>query len=400
MALPVHRWFRYSAGFSAGWAQEVISRFNAKRVLDPFGGSGTTVLAAQSAGAEGIGVDVHPFVARVAKAKLLWTEDSATLRERSGRVLDAALSLQGSVDPSEAFALTRKVFPDETLRTLLAFRAALSEVAANDNIDELLWLALVAILRRCSPVGTAQWQYVLPNKSKARVADPMDAFRQQVEMMATDMDQRRSELPQPPMAQFLETDIRTTTAVDGGWADLVLTSPPYANNFDYADATRLEMTFMGEVSGWGDLKPLRDKLIKSCSQQMARYEAEDVLENADELAPFRKEIKKTYMELNELRLTKGGRKSYHSMIVGYFHDMGRTWKQLRGMTSHGANVCFVVGDSAPYGVHVPVDRWLGEQALAAGFKNYKFEKVRDRNVKWKNRKHRVPLHEGRLWVQG
>jgi hypothetical protein len=49
---------------------------------------------------------------------------------------------------------------------------------------------------------------------------------------------------------------------------------------------------------------------------------------------------------------------------------------------------------------VPVDRWLGELAVAAGFKSYHFEKTRDRNVKWKNRKHNVPLHEGRLWIEG
>ena len=62
--------------------------------------------------------------------------------------------------------------------------------------------------------------------------------------------------------------------------------------------------------------------------------------------------------------------------------------------------CFVLGDSAPYGVHVPVAEWAGALALAAGFDSFAFEKTRDRNVKWKNRKHRVPLCEGRLWVRG
>jgi hypothetical protein len=55
---------------------------------------------------------------------------------------------------------------------------------------------------------------------------------------------------------------------------------------------------------------------------------------------------------------------------------------------------------SPYGVYVPVDKWLGEIAIGAGFRNYEFEKLRDRNIKWKNRKHRVPLHEGRLWING
>ena len=69
MVLPVHRWFRYSAGFSAEWAQKTIRDVGASRVVDPFAGSGTTLLAAESENAESIGVDIHPFVARVAKAK-------------------------------------------------------------------------------------------------------------------------------------------------------------------------------------------------------------------------------------------------------------------------------------------------------------------------------------------
>ena len=88
------------------------------------------------------------------------------------------------------------------------------------------------------------------------------------------------------------------------------------------------------------------------------------------------------------------------MIAAYFKDMAEVWLALRRATAKGALVCFVVGDSAPYGVYVPVDRWLGELAVAAGFKSFEFEKTRDRNLKWKNRKHRVPLHEGRLWVKG
>lgn len=398
MSVPVHRWFRYSAGFSAGWAEDVIQEHNAKHVLDPFGGSGTTLLAAQRQGAEAIGVDVHPFIARVAKAKLLWRSNHETFLSRAYAITSAA-------DPSnvtleEISPLTQKVFPPETLRELLALRDAIHQLRRNDDFDELLWLALVSILRRCSPVGTAQWQYVLPNKSKARVAEVNRAFVDQVEMMADDMRTMSNDLPQSPFAFFSESDIRTTDDVPDNWADLIITSPPYANNFDYADATRLEMTFLDEIKRWGDLKPLRNKLIHSCSQQMSRYDASEILESSPELSPFRQQISETYNKLDETRMTKGGRKPYHNMVVAYFHDMGTAWNKLRKMTTETATVCFVIGDSAPYGVHVPVEHWLGEQAIAAGFSEYWFEKVRDRNVKWKNRKHRVPLHEGRLWVRG
>jgi hypothetical protein len=88
------------------------------------------------------------------------------------------------------------------------------------------------------------------------------------------------------------------------------------------------------------------------------------------------------------------------MAAAYFRDIGRVFYALRHLCSDGASVCFVIGDSAPYGVYLSVDEWLGELALAAGFRSYSFEKIRDRNIKWKNRKHRVPLKEGRLWIKG
>ena len=60
MKLPVHRWFRYSAGFSASWAESVIAEKQAEgeiRVLDPFAGSGTTGLAALRAGRRFVGCE-------------------------------------------------------------------------------------------------------------------------------------------------------------------------------------------------------------------------------------------------------------------------------------------------------------------------------------------------------
>jgi hypothetical protein len=80
--------------------------------------------------------------------------------------------------------------------------------------------------------------------------------------------------------------------------------------------------------------------------------------------------------------------------------LARTWVALRRASAPHSRVCFVIGDSAPYGVYVSAVDWLGTLAVSAGFKSWKFERTRDRNVKWKNRKHRVPLCEGRLWVEG
>ncbi|MDX6610625.1 MAG: hypothetical protein QOF85_2550 [Solirubrobacterales bacterium] len=395
MRLPVHRWFRYSAGFSAAWAEAIVASDagDKPRVFDPFVGSGTTLIAAQVKGAESIGLETHPLVRRICQAKLSWNSDPEELEQRATAILRTASPRVWSDPP----VLLTKIFPPATLATLVGLRDSIDAVQMDDGVDELLWLALLAVLRPCSPVGTAQWQYVLPNKSKSRVAEPMAAFEAQVRMMAQDM---RAMPLDAAAASLSSEDARTAGNVDDDSIDLVITSPPYPNNFDYADATRVEMTFLGEIERWGDLQEsVRTHLIRSCSQHMGGYDPAEALE-APELTPIRSELLDVYQRLAIERESRGGRKAYHTMVAAYFHDLSRTWIALRRVCRRGSTVHFMVGDSAPYGVHVPVERWLGDLAINAGFSDWRFVKLRDRNTKWRNRKHRVPLQEGVLTVRG
>lgn len=395
LSLPVHRWFRYSAGFSALWVRQILEQHEPSRVLDPFAGSGTVLIEAEACGAAAIGLEAHPFVSRIASAKLLWHHPTNAFCQAARELVDMAR--EATVELECFPELMRKCYPDEILLRLASLRQALKRFE-NENYHPLLWLALASILRGCSPVGTANWQYVLPNKSKSRVAEPYSAFAVKTSMMASDMAQRQSSLVDS-RAVVAADDARVMDTVEDDSVSMVITSPPYPNNFDYADATRLEMTFFGEVGGWGELQQtVRKHLLRSCTQHMASEYVCTV--NHPNLNPIQDELEKVYSELMKVRETRGGKKKYHEMIVAYFVDMAEVWKRLRKKCTTGSTLCFVIGDSAPYGVHVPVERWLGELALANGFLDWKFEKTRDRNTKWKNRKHRVPLHEGRLWVKG
>ena len=72
-----------------------------------------------------------------------------------------------------------------------------------------------------------------------------------------------------PLAKLCVDDARKCTTVPDGWPTLVITPPPYANHYDYADATRLEMAFMGEIRGWGGLQEtVRRHLVRACSQHV------------------------------------------------------------------------------------------------------------------------------------
>ncbi len=399
MRLPIHRWFRYSAGFSAEWVQqEVASRRGQVRVLDPFVGSGTTCLACDAAGMPSIGIESHPFVRRVARAKLAYRADVGQFIRRAQAAFEAADRAVACVDRYPA--LIQKCFSKETLAYLDRFRQSVQAEHDGSPESELLWLTLVCSLRAVSEAGTAPWQYVLPGRRKTRPPAPSVALRKTVEMIAADVAwmARRA----TPLATLQADDARECATVTDGWATLVLTSPPYANNYDYADATRLEMTFLGEISGWGDLQDnVRKHLVRACSQHVPPGSIDlEVVLASPEMEPIRNDIAVVCSRLSELREERGGKKTYNNMVACYFLDMAQVWRALRRCCRSPSEVCFVVGDSAPYGVYVPVIDWLGQLALAAGFDRWEFRKLRDRNTKWKNRKHRVPLCEGQLWVYG
>jgi hypothetical protein len=400
MRLPVHRWFRYSAGFSAEWVKWLLAKRygNDVRALDPFVGSGTTCLACDEMTIPSYGIEAHPFVYRVAEAKLAYATDPARFLRKAERAFGFA---RKAVAQTEHYPeIIGKCYGAETLDYLDRFRQAV-EIEQDDSPEaKLLWMALVSSLRVVSEAGTAPWQYVLPGRRKTVPPSPEATLHKVVQMIAADIGfmSRRAQ----PLAKLRVDDARKCETVPDGWATLVVTSPPYANNYDYADATRLEMAFMGEIRGWGDLQEtVRRHLVRACSQHVPpkSVNLEEVLA-APELASIRDEITPVCRELSSVRLQRGGKKTYNNMIACYFLDMAQTWKALRRVCASPSEVCFVIGDSAPYGVYVPVIQWLGKLAQAAGFDSWRFEKLRDRNIKWKNRKHRVPLCEGHLWVCG
>lgn len=401
MKLPVHRWIRYSAGFSGAWAEAIIAdsfRNTETRVLDPFAGSGTTLIAAENVGVESYGIEAHPFVFRLAKAKLCRRSSPEKYRDLIDHVCRDAEKLQP--ETTDYPTLINKCYDNHTLKQLNVLTQAVDRHADGSPTSELCWLTLVGILRISSHAGTAQWQYVLPRKSKKNPIAPFIAFRKLASIIYNDI--LFSQSVTGPQANIIKSDARTCSGIPDEYATLIVTSPPYPNNYDYADATRLEMSFFREIQSWGDLQEsVRKYLIRSCSQHVPEktVDLEAVLATT-ELDPIRKSISDICHELSRVRLTKGGRKTYHLMVACYFRDLAQVWNALRRVCASPSKICFVIGDSAPYGVYVPVMEWLGKLAIASGFKNFRFERTRDRNVKWKNRKHRVPLCEGRLWVEG
>ena len=108
-----------------------------------------------------------------------------------------------------------------------------------------------------------------------------------------------------------------------------------------------------------------------------------------------KEIRKFIHHLNEnfesrySALTKAANFS----LSNYFPEL--VIKEVYRVLKPGSSALFVLGDSAPYGVHIPTDRLIGEIGCSIGFKSYSLEVLRKRGDKWKAnpQRHGVSLQE-------
>lgn len=406
LKLPIHRWYRYTAGFSAQWAEETIAQEYNKAnrpseymVLDPFAGSGTAMLAADQVGVSSVGFESHPLVNKIAATKLAWDTDPESFAKKAKSIAQLALTINEPIYKYPAIVL--KCYDEENLREIDKLRKALERTKDDTPEYKLAWLAFICILRSSSHAGTATWQYVLPNKSKSKVSAAIKAYIHQVDMMANDLIVTQNS-GAVKLSKIVNQDSRTYNEGFVDTIDLVITSPPYANNYDYADATRLELSVLGDIEGWGDLQDvIRPGLVRSCSQMVSK-ETSHTFEFLEDpiLEPIHDEIVDVCLKMKEEKEKHGGKKNYYTMIALYFLDLAQIFKNLRAYCKDGSRICYVIGDSAPYGIYVPVDRWLGTLAQSVGFKTYTFTKTRDRNIKWKNRKHRVPLKEGYLWIEG
>ncbi|MFN4253580.1 MAG: hypothetical protein ACK4Q5_01060, partial [Saprospiraceae bacterium] len=347
-----------------------------------------------------------PFVFGITQTKMNWGlafEDvfsALQLLEKSVQQEQAPTDLQALL-LGEFPELILKCFLPETLFELWAVRNALTKINCSADVRAFLRTALVCVLRDVSIAATG-WPYIAPNKVKITSMSKKgwETFKNRALKMYGDLTEiRKHAAPGHTEHWIFNADSRDTTAiVEPDSADHIFTSPPYLNNFDYADRTRLEMYFMGEAKNWGEISTkIRTKLMTSATTQIvrsdARYEFSPAFKyECPEVHQF---LAEAVQQLGVLRNQKGGKKSYDLMTVGYFNDMYRILKDNFRVLRRGSKALYILGDSAPYGVHIPTDELIGKIGLAVGFRDYHIQNLRDRGGKWEKnpQRHSVMLRE-------
>lgn len=409
---PIHRWFKYPAGYSYRLVEALIEDYGLDArswLLDPFVGSGTTSVVAKQWGVNSVGIEAHPFVHWVAQVKCFWEYDMTELHRSIQRLLTHLHRMPdfpGEESLAEFPPLVRKCYSDKNLWALKYIRDAIPGCSPTPEIADFFRLALTDTLRTASKAGTG-WPYIAPSKYHEKAERPaLEVFSQTVQGMYRDLvtvlaKRRIADVE----TRLLLMDARQPYPLEPESIDLAVTSPPYLNNYDYADRTRLEMYFWGWARSWRDItEKVRNKLIIAATTQIRRteFEYDPISPAVHSLDPrLYKELADKVNELKERRLSKGGKKSYDLMVAGYFNDMLLIIQQVYRVLKPQAPFVMVLGDSAPYGVYIPTEEYLGRLALAIGFRDYRVQNLRERGGKWGHnpQRHKVMLKEGILWLR-
>jgi DNA modification methylase len=363
---PLHSWFPYLEGYSPRFVEGVQREYlaGAKRILDPFAGSGTTPIVLGQAGIACAYSEVNPAMAFIVRTKLAVLRlDKRRRHELARRLEGIACELQGRVKRVPPDSKLRNAyvaafgdsmfFDESSLDEVLRLRCLNDEVTSREPLaGDCLTLAILASLIPASRLERAgDLRFKTAKELDAGLPLPVDAVRRRLLAQA-------AELPDVPGLRARASFVCDTAAtlhkgLDSSW-DGVITSPPYLNGTNYIRNARLELWYLREVATKADLRRLRDRVVTSGIN--------DVDANT-QWAPVSAGVERVVDVLS--------RRAYDSriarMVGGYFRAMSAVFSSLSMCLRDGARVCVDTGDSIYAGVHVPTDDLLVGVAEDLGF---------------------------------
>jgi len=147
--------------------------------------------------------------------------------------------------------------------------------------------------------------------------------------------------------------------VRDGSCFLCVTSPPYLNNFDFAEMTRMELYFWKYATSWGEITELvrRKLIVNTTTAPTDLKKQQEPFRNS--LSPsLRTELETVVAKLRASRKERGGSKDYDLLVYPYFSQMKSVISELARVLASGAPLHMLVADAALYGVHIHTEQFL------------------------------------------
>ncbi len=377
---PLHSWFPYLEGYSPRFVERVRHEYlgQAKRIVEPFAGTGTTPIVLAQAGIACAFSEANPAMAFIAQTKLsvlrLPMAERDALARKLTKIAREVHNLTASAASDEglrgAYGRTfgASVFFDvAALEAVLRLRTVNDELAAEDSLlGDCFTVAVLASLIPSSRLKRAgDLRYRTPKELAVGIPLPVELVSSRLVAQVADL--AHGEVLKAEAHFACATAAMLHENLNSEW-DGVITSPPYLNGTNYIRNARLELWYLRHLSENADLRRLRDQVVTSGINDVhAQTNWLPVTEGVERV------VRAIEQNAYDSRIAK--------MVGGYFHDMGAVFSSLGECLLPGGKLCIDIGDSIYNRVHVPTDDLLVEVAESLGFRTVERVHLRKRTSK-------------------
>lgn len=379
-----HNWYRFVLSFPPHLVRDYINKFGLKTgqtILDPFSGTGTSVLESKLNGLNGIGIEANPMAHFASSVKVDWSVNPEKLVKHARKIANKVASQKDFYEPevlrtlpedTYKLLLTNSIYPLPLHKALILLENI--KVSQSNPYWRHERLAFAkSIVKHCSNLHFGPEVGVRQKKTKD--APVLESWLQEIEVMAEDIYQAPITNATAVIHHADSRDVGqllSPCSLDG-----VFTSPPYPNEKDYTRTTRLEMVLLGFACNKEELRTLKKGLLRSNTRGVYKGDDDDQwVANHTEIQQIAQEIENRRIELGK---TSGFERMYHRAVKLYFGGMARHFASLRPYLKPGAMLGYVVGDQASYlQVMIRTGKLLAEIAEPLGYEVVNIDLFRTR----------------------
>ncbi|MDR2154763.1 MAG: site-specific DNA-methyltransferase [Burkholderiaceae bacterium] len=351
--LLIHDWYRFVLSYPPHLVQSYLRRFDIgvkKCVLDPFCGTGTTLVECKKYGISSVGIEANPVVHLMAETKTRWDVDATALINHADTIAKEAFlrvkkhggNLKTLTEEQHDLIIKDSISPVPLHKALILLEV-MDEFhdARFINYEKTAFAKQLVFAFSNLKFGPE----VGVNKKKKADVDVIDIWLEQVKEMAENMaffGRRKNASSIVHLADSRDVGI----TLQPNSIDAVITSPPYPNEKDYSRTTRLESVLLGFISSKKDLRAHKERLLRSNTRNVYASDTDEKwIANNGRVLELAASIERKRIELEK---NSGFEKLYHRVVKLYFGGMARHLEELKPKLRSGAKLAYVVGDQASY----------------------------------------------------